>query len=107
MSNQDDGDDYVTRAECAATSGRIFDELARHGLALYGKAGRGGIQRDISRMSSALASIEKSLKDKQEMIATSKELSNKKLIAYVAAIAGISGPIMLLLVEFLMNHLFG
>ncbi|GAH42935.1 unnamed protein product [marine sediment metagenome] len=107
MSNQDDGDNYVTRAECAATSGRIFEELARHGLALYGKDGRGGIQRDISRMSSALASIEKSLKDKQEMIVTSKELSNKKLIAYVAAIAGISGPIMLLLVEFLMKHVLG
>jgi len=84
----------VTRAECAATSGRIFDELARHGLALYGKDGRGGIQRDISRMSSAL-----------EAIATSNQLSTKKLIAYVAAIAGISGPIMLLLVEFLLKHL--
>jgi len=96
MSNQGNGnnDDNVTRAECAATSGRIFDELARHGLALYGKDGRGGIQRDISRMSSAL-----------EAIATSNQLSTKKLIAYVAAIAGISGPIMLLLVEFLLKHL--
>ena len=97
MSNQGDGnngDNYVTRAECAATSGRIFDELARHGLALYGEDGRGGIQRDISRMSLAL-----------EAIATSNQLSTKKLIAYVAAIAGISGPIMFLLVEFLLKHL--
>lgn len=101
----DNGDDYMTRAECLRTSGQIFEELSRHGLALYGKDGRGGIQRDISKMSSALASIEKSLKNKQEVIATSNQLSTRRLIAYVAAIAGISGPIMLLLVEFLLKHL--
>jgi len=107
MSNKDNGDNYVTRAECAATSGRIFDELARHGLALYGEDGRGGIQRDISKMSSALASIEKSLKEKQEVIAASNQLSTKRLIAYVAAIAGISGPIALLLVEYLLKNILG
>jgi len=109
MSNQADGDNdhYITRPECAATSGRIFDELARHGLALYGKDGRGGIQGDISKMSSTLASIEKSLRNKQEVTTKSNELSTRRLIAYVAAIAGITGPIMLLLVEFLLKHVLG
>ena len=93
MSNQNDGDDYVTRIECARTSGRIFEELSKHGLALYGEDGRGGMQRDISRMSLAL-----------EAIANSNELSTKKLIAYVAATAAIIGPIVTLLFQFILEH---
>lgn len=105
MSNQNDGDDYVTRAEFTRERGAIFEELARHGLALYGRDGRGGIQKDISNMSSALDSIERSLKKSQEAKITSIDLSNKKLIAYVAAIAGVTGPIMYLLVEYLLGCL--
>jgi len=107
MSNNNDGDNYVTRAEFTRERGSIFEELARHGLALYGKDGRGGIQRDISKMSSALVSIENSLKETQEAIVNSNELSTKKLIAYVAAIAGVSGPIMYLIVEYLLKKILG
>jgi len=89
----DNGDNYVTRAECAATSSRIFDELSKHGRALYGTDGRGGIQKDISKMSSAL-----------EAIATSNELSTKRLIAYVAATAAIIGPVVALLFQFILSN---
>jgi len=106
MANQDDGDNYVTRAECAATSGRIFEELAKHGLALYGGDGRGGIQHDISEMKVSLTSIEKTLNNKKAGVAISKELGTRRFYAYIAAVAGISGPIMLLIMEFLLNHLF-
>lgn len=107
MSNQDDGDDYVTRAEFARERSSIFDELAKHGLALYGEDGRGGIQHDISEMRTSLTSIEKNLNKQKKGVAISKELGTRRFYAYVAAVAGISGPIMLLIVEFLLNHLFG
>jgi len=107
MSNQGDGDNYVTRAEFTATSGSIFEELAKHGLALYGEDGRGGIQHDISEMKTCLTSIEKFLNNKKEGAAISKELGTRRFYVYVAAVAGISGPIMLLIVEFLLNRLFG
>lgn len=90
---------YVTTDECARTSGHIFEELSKHGLALYGEDGRGGMQKDMSKMSSALTSIEKSLKDKETTTTASKELSNRRLIAYVIAGAGIVGPIMHMIVE--------
>jgi len=92
MSGKGDGDDYVTRTECARTSGQIFEELSKHGLALYGEDGRGGIQRDVSRMSQAL-----------ETIATSNELSTKKLLAYVAATAAIIGPVVALIFQFILG----
>ena len=107
MSNKGDGDDYVTRAEFTRERGAIFEELARHGLALYGEDGRGGIQHDISEMKTSLTSIEKNLINKKDGLAISKELGTRRFYAYIAAIAGISGPIMLLIVEFLLNLLFG
>jgi len=97
--------DYMTTSECARASGRIFEELSKHSLALYGKDGRGGMQKDMSKMSSALASIEKSLKDKEITTTASKELSTRRLIAYVIAGAGIIGPIMHMIVEATMMRL--
>ena len=97
----------MTRAEFTVISGSIFEELAKHGLALYGKDGRGGIQYDISEMKASLTSIEKALNNKKEGVTISKELGTRRFYAYIAAVAGISGPIMLLIVEFLLNHLFG
>ncbi len=94
-----DKKNYMTADECARTSGHIFEELSKHGLALYGKDGRGGMQKDMSTMSSALSSIEKSLKDKETTTTESKELSTRRLIAYVIAGAGIIGPIMHMIVE--------
>lgn len=99
------GDDYVTRAECALTSGRIFEELTKHGLALYGEDGRGGIQHDISKMRTCLNSIEETLNNKKTTTILSSELSTRKLIAIVAAVAGILGPITLAIVQFLLTHI--
>lgn len=107
LPNQGDGDKYVTRTEFTATSASIFEELTKHGLALYGRDGRGGIQHDISEMKSSLTSIEKSINDKKKATDTSHELGTRRFYAYIAAIAGISGPIMLLIVEFLLTHLSG
>jgi len=88
----DDGDNYVTRAECTRTSGQILEELSKHGRALYGEDGRGGIQKDISRMSLAL-----------EAMVTSNELDTKRLLTYVAATAAIIGPLVALLFQFILG----
>ncbi len=109
--NDNDGDGgsgasgYVTRAECARTSDHIFEELSKHGLALYGEDGRGGIQKDVAKMSLNLASIEKSLKSKENAVVISSELSTRRLVAYIVAGAGIIGPVVLVLVQAVLRHI--
>lgn len=95
---------YMTSAECARTSGHIFEELSKHGLALYGEDGRGGIQKDVAKMILNLGSIEKLLKKKENAATVSNELSSKRLIAYIVAGAGIMGPIMLVLTQVVLEH---
>lgn len=95
---------YMTRAECGRSSGHILEELSKHGLALYGEDGRGGIQKDVSKMSLALTSIEKSLKKKENNVTVSNELSTTRLAAYVVAGAGIIGPVVLLFTQAVLTH---
>ncbi len=109
--NDNDGDGisgasgYMTRAECARTSGHILEELSKHGLALYGEDGRGGMQKDVATISLILSSIEKSLKSKENAVVISSELSTRRLVAYIVAGAGIIGPVVLVLVQAVLRHI--
>jgi len=45
-----DNDDFVTQSECAGRVKGLSTEIGKQSLALFGEDGRGGMQRDITRI---------------------------------------------------------
>jgi len=102
--------EYVPKAICDANVKHLGDGIAgmnskleRHGLALYGADGRGGIVSDISTIkgdnkliAKSLKTIEKSVNGGNKLKIAEKEISGKMLMAlvgllssFVAAIAAV------------------
>lgn len=93
-----DEDRFVTRDECAA--GRkevitlvttIHDDVKKHGKALYGDDGRGGMQKDVTEILTKLdnGEIKSSLTFSEKALITVISVGGSIIVALIAN--GISG----------------
>jgi len=80
-------DHFVTQSECAASRKEMFtlvtgihDDVKKHGTALYGKDGRGGMQRDITKILTVL---------ENGGVRSSLSRNDKVIIALITAISSI------------------
>jgi len=86
-------DEYVTRDECAA--GRkevitlvttIHDDVKKHGKALYGDDGRGGVQKDVTEILTKLSNgeIKSSLTFTEKAVIAAISVSGSVIVALIA-----------------------
>lgn len=112
MDNNDG--DFVTRAECVASRKEVVslvtnirDDVRKHGKALYGDDGRGGIQRDMTITKDTVERIEETLNGKKELVVRNKEISVKRLMVYITVVCtiltAVIGPIVVTVVQHVLN----
>ena len=83
----DNEDKPVTQSECAASRKEMFalvtnihDDVKKHGKALYGDDGRGGMQKDVTEILTKLSNGE---------IKSSLEVGDKVIVALITIVGSI------------------
>ena len=81
-----DDDKYVTRDECAMRTKDLSDDIRKQGLALYGNDGRGGMQRDITKILTVLENgeVKSSLKGSDKLIVALITVVGSIVVALIA-----------------------
>lgn len=106
MVNNDD--EYVTHAECISSRKEVFtvitnihDEVQKHGKALYGDDGRGGIQHDMTVTKETVGRIEDTLNGK-DVIEVNRNLNGSDWAKIIAAIITTTGLVLIGFLQFVL-----